>query len=471
MQDPIIKILIGNDTFLLGQEIIDLDFQIGEGKKQNNINFTIFDKDGFFADKYISTSYAQGGIDLPIDFLENPDDAKDTNSASTATEVDSVGNGTVSRSGVFTPKIRAFLDTIASKETAPGTALNIEGYRSVSGSSTLFDESEMVAGGFPRSQGSKNIGRYQFTVIDYNHARSKYPNINNYSPQNQDLLAYFKLQHRNVLPYLLRDDLDNAIDKASYEWASFPGIGKPQGQFNQVQSGTTIASLKSYYETRLAYYRSLEAGSDFQASAPKDTTNNQYAGKEYKTIRTLSNSTTASFYGYNDGFDSSDLTANGERFNPEGITAAHESLPFGTLVKVTWAVNNKSVVVRINDRGAFVRLGRQIDLSYGAAKALSSPGNDAIAAGLLTVKLEVVELRTPIGENLKESAKNQIAENLEKIKKTRKSWQHRRYQQREHKSLWRFQLTDQRSPFSVFCTPALNITQLSAIQRLSRVNQ
>ncbi|QLF85091.1 valine-glycine repeat protein G1 [Nostoc phage YongM] len=419
MQDPIIKILIGNDTFLLGKDIIDLDFQIGEGKKQNNISFTIHDRDGFYADKYISTSYAQGGIDLPIDFLEDPTEAKDTNSASSATEIDSGGNGTVSRGGVFTPRIRAFLDTIASKETAPGTALSIDGYRSVSGSTTLFNESEMVAGGFPRSQGNKNIGRYQFVVVDYNHARTKYPSINNYSPQNQDLLAYFKLQHRNVLPYLLRDDLDNAIDKASYEWASFPGIGKPQGQFNQVQSGTTIASLKSYYETRLSYYRSLEAETDIQASTPKDTTNNQYEGKEYKTIKTLNNSTTASFYGYNDGF-AGRKTANGETFNPELLTAAHESLPFGTLVKVTWLTNSKSVVVRINDRGAFVRLGRQIDLSYGAAKALSSPLNDAIATGLLNVKLEIVELRTPADTNLKESAKKQIAENLEKIKKNQK---------------------------------------------------
>ncbi|QVQ57023.1 lysozyme [Anabaena phage Elbi] len=419
MQNPIIKVLIGNDVFVLGENIIDLDFQIGEGKKQNNINFTIHDRNGFYADKYISTSYAQGGIDLPIDFLENPDDVQDTNSASTATGIDSGGNGTVSKGGVFTPKVRAFLDTIASKEAAPGESLTIDGYRSISGSTTLLDENELTDG-FPRSQGSKNIGRYQFTSVDYNHARRKYPTINNYSPQNQDLLAYFKLQFRAVLPYLLRDDIDNAIDKASYEWASFPSIGNPKGQFNQVQPGTTIESLKSYYQTRLSYYKSLEAQTDLQASAPKDNTNNTYESKEYKSVKLLNASTTASFYGYNnDGF-AGRKTANGEIFNPELLTAAHESLPFGTLVKVTWLVNSKSVVVKINDRGAFVRLGRQIDLSYGAAKALSSPGNDAIAAGLLNVKLEVVQLSTPTTENLKESTKKQVAENLERIKKNQK---------------------------------------------------
>jgi rare lipoprotein A len=59
-------------------------------------------------------------------------------------------------------------------------------------------------------------------------------------------------------------------------------------------------------------------------------------------------------------------TANGERFNPHGLTAAHRSLRFGTHVRVTNLKNGKSVVVRINDRGPFVR-GRIIDLAYGAA--------------------------------------------------------------------------------------------------------
>jgi rare lipoprotein A len=62
-------------------------------------------------------------------------------------------------------------------------------------------------------------------------------------------------------------------------------------------------------------------------------------------------------------------TANGERFNPNGFTAAHRSLKFGTRVRVTNLRNGRSVVVRINDRGPFVG-GRIIDLAYGAAKAV-----------------------------------------------------------------------------------------------------
>jgi len=62
-------------------------------------------------------------------------------------------------------------------------------------------------------------------------------------------------------------------------------------------------------------------------------------------------------------------TASGERMNPSAMTAAHRSLPFGTKVKVTNKRNGKSVVVRINDRGPFIR-GRVIDLSKAAAREL-----------------------------------------------------------------------------------------------------
>jgi len=68
-------------------------------------------------------------------------------------------------------------------------------------------------------------------------------------------------------------------------------------------------------------------------------------------------------------YKSGKRTANGERFNPMALTAAHRSLPFGTKVKVTQAKTGRSVVVRINDRGPFVR-GRIIDLSLGAARAI-----------------------------------------------------------------------------------------------------
>jgi rare lipoprotein A len=62
-------------------------------------------------------------------------------------------------------------------------------------------------------------------------------------------------------------------------------------------------------------------------------------------------------------------TANGERFDPNALTAAHKSYRFGTILKIVNLKNNKSVVVRINDRGPYKR-GRDFDLSRRAAEIL-----------------------------------------------------------------------------------------------------
>ncbi|MEB3309656.1 MAG: septal ring lytic transglycosylase RlpA family protein [Snowella sp.] len=77
-------------------------------------------------------------------------------------------------------------------------------------------------------------------------------------------------------------------------------------------------------------------------------------------------------------------TANGERYNQHGLTAAHRSLPFGTRVRVTNLRNGQSVTVRINDRGPFIG-GRVIDLSAGAARAIG-----VYHSGTAPVQLEVM---------------------------------------------------------------------------------
>ncbi len=71
------------------------------------------------------------------------------------------------------------------------------------------------------------------------------------------------------------------------------------------------------------------------------------------------------------GAESGPRTASGERFDPHAMTAAHRTLPFGTQVRVCHA--GRCVVVRINDRGPFVR-GRDIDLSQGAAALIGVGG-------------------------------------------------------------------------------------------------
>jgi rare lipoprotein A len=73
-------------------------------------------------------------------------------------------------------------------------------------------------------------------------------------------------------------------------------------------------------------------------------------------------------------------TASGERFNQHALTAAHKTLKFGTLVRVTY--KGRSVVVRINDRGPFTK-GRTIDLSKAAARKIG-------CAGVCTVSMHVI---------------------------------------------------------------------------------
>ena len=92
----------------------------------------------------------------------------------------------------------------------------------------------------------------------------------------------------------------------------------------------------------------------------------------------------ASFYGRE---WANHRTANGERFDPSELTAAHRTLPFGTRVKVTNLDNGRHVVVRINDRGPYAK-GRVLDLSRAAARKLGF-----LDAGVARVRLEVLKDR------------------------------------------------------------------------------
>jgi rare lipoprotein A len=92
----------------------------------------------------------------------------------------------------------------------------------------------------------------------------------------------------------------------------------------------------------------------------------------------------ASFYGLE---CANRPTANGERFDPGAMTAAHRTLPFGTRVRVTNLENGRQVVVRINDRGPY-RKGRVLDLSRAAARKLGF-----VDDGVAHVRIEVLKER------------------------------------------------------------------------------
>ncbi|MFO7445236.1 MAG: septal ring lytic transglycosylase RlpA family protein [Ignavibacteriaceae bacterium] len=80
-------------------------------------------------------------------------------------------------------------------------------------------------------------------------------------------------------------------------------------------------------------------------------------------------------------------TANGERYDQMALTAAHKQLRFGTLLRVTNPSNNKSIIVRINDRGPYIK-GRNLDLSKASAMALGM-----MDRGVAKVKVEQVSLK------------------------------------------------------------------------------
>jgi rare lipoprotein A len=107
---------------------------------------------------------------------------------------------------------------------------------------------------------------------------------------------------------------------------------------------------------------------------------NRYHGHKSRAgamARRASSREVASFYEHDTE------TASGEKFDPTQLTAAHRTLPFGTRVRVTNLANGRSVTVRINDRGPFIR-GRTVDISTSAAKELQMTER-----GVVNVKLDV----------------------------------------------------------------------------------
>ena len=77
-------------------------------------------------------------------------------------------------------------------------------------------------------------------------------------------------------------------------------------------------------------------------------------------------------------------TSNGETYDMYGLTAAHKTFPFNTWLEIKNLANNRTVIVRINDRGPFIK-GRVIDLSYGAAEEIGM-----IGAGVQEVEIEIL---------------------------------------------------------------------------------
>ena len=137
----------------------------------------------------------------------------------------------------------------------------------------------------------------------------------------------------------------------------------------------TIGTLPAQAAAQAKSSKAQPAAGRSSESKSSKTRSKSAAKQGPKTGRVLQ-SGMASWYG--PGFHGR-KTANGERFDKEGFTAAHKTLPIPSYAKVTNLANGKSVVVRINDRGPFAK-DRVIDLSKAAANALGfkSRGQDAV---------------------------------------------------------------------------------------------
>lgn len=92
-----------------------------------------------------------------------------------------------------------------------------------------------------------------------------------------------------------------------------------------------------------------------------------------------------SYHGHASWYKSGKKTANGERFNPHGVSVAHRYLPFGTVLRITHVGNGNTIEAVVNDRGPFIK-GREIDVSLGAAQKLGF-----VHSGTAKVLIEVLE--------------------------------------------------------------------------------
>jgi len=184
----------------------------------------------------------------------------------------------------------------------------------------------------------------------------------------------------------------------------------------------------------------------------------QVLGKEYSVLPAAagySETGGASWYGKKfHGY----LTANGEKYDMFGMSAAHKSLPIPTYVKVTNLANNRHVIVRVNDRGPFHK-GRIIDLSYAAASKL-----DMLKQGTSQVRVEAINPQTWQQNNIANAPSKASAKAVSLAKNV----------DQEREAITQFLMTSANKPIVVdnlkpaainkAVAPAINSAQLSLIK-------
>lgn len=172
---------------------------------------------------------------------------------------------------------------------------------------------------------------------------------------------------KKVILFLMTIVMMTTITNAGYD--PYEVVGKLEIQNESTTENLRDASARLTEEEMNKII--AEISNDIKVGSEKAEAINKIEKEKKKEleeayVRNLSGD--ASFYGEE---WNGRRTANGEIFNTYELTAAHKTLPFGTMVKIVNKTNGKSVIVRINDRGPYVK-GRTIDLSKKAFQALAS---------------------------------------------------------------------------------------------------
>lgn len=152
-----------------------------------------------------------------------------------------------------------------------------------------------------------------------------------------------------------------------------------------VTSGTTVATAPTRNAATTPTAALAPSTPNMIASLPPRPVVRSHFRPAHAKPTGIANGDPKSFDGIASYYSEGPQVATGAPYNPEGLTAAHRSLPLGTRVKVSDPKTGRSVIVTINDRGPYVK-GRVLDLSVGAARALGIDG----AKGLGRVHGEVM---------------------------------------------------------------------------------
>jgi murein DD-endopeptidase MepM/ murein hydrolase activator NlpD/muramidase (phage lysozyme) len=237
------KVQIGEDVFVSGDRdgLMEARVFLGEGERQSNCSFLVLDPQQYWAQKYFSASYADGGL---VGLGPPP-----SSGTATTTTADAGGiASSVTADDAQVPELRAWLDTIAWGEGTSGP----DGYN------IMFTGAKFTGyADHPRqlqcsgSLCSDAAGRYQFLSTTWDGLGVS----GDFGPINQDKGGVQLIANRGVLNQA-RSGLagfDAVLDACSYEWASMPAA---DGSFRYPGQGQhTPAEMRDYYTKKLAFYK------------------------------------------------------------------------------------------------------------------------------------------------------------------------------------------------------------------------